>query len=558
MRTCTLVPATLILSALAGTACGSGTLVTPPAPLGGSGDSGDADGGGGDVGGGDSGDDAGTGDDTGEGGPVGDLLAAAITAEGLMAHLEALDQIGLDHSDTRSAGAEGYTASTEYVVAQLEGWGYEVEVQAFDFYGYTEDAPAELELGGAAFGVEGEDFTTFAYSDGGTATGTLVAVDLQLPPGDAENSSSSGCEAADYADFPAGAVALVQRGSCTFSDKVSRAADAGAAAVIIFNEGQPGRQGLVGGYLGGGSEGLPVLDATFDLGERLADLEGSTVTVRTRTTLGAIPSVNVIAETSGGDPDKVLMVGSHLDSVSAGPGINDNGSGSATVLEIARAVVETGYEPEYRLRFAWWGAEELGLLGSAAYVDGLSGAEGDRLIGYLNYDMVASPNGARFVYDGDGSDSSVGAGPRGSDDIEEVFLDWFEAEGQETLPTAFDGRSDYGPFIYAGIPAGGLFSGAEGTKSGGQAEIFGGKAGEAFDACYHRACDTLENIDEDLFVELARAAAHATEVLSRDPILADSGKAAARPDSEGGVPREVPVALVQSWEYEGCGHARVR
>ncbi len=538
-----------LLAVLGLFACQSGSME----PLGGLSDSGEVDLGGGESGDGGSGGGSGgggTGEDTDD---PGLSLADAMTEDGLMAHLEALDDIGLENDDTRSAGADGYSASTAYVVGQLESWGYTVEVEDFAFDGYMENAPAELVVDGEDLGEEGTDFRTFAYSEGGTGTGELVAVDLMLPPSSEANSSTSGCESSDFADFPEGGIALIQRGSCTFSEKVNAARSAGASGVVIFNEGQSDRSGLIGGYLDGGSGGLPVLDATFDMGEALSELAGSTVSISTDATYGEIPSVNIIAETAGGDSDQVLMVGSHLDSVTAGPGINDNGSGSATVLEIARAAAELGYEPAYRVRFAFWGAEEIGLLGSEAYVDSLSKDEADRIIGYLNYDMVGSPNGARFVYDGDGSDSSAGAGPSGSDDIEAVYEEWFEAQGEDILPTPFDGRSDYGPFIWSGIPAGGLFSGAEQSKSSGEADVFGGVAGDSYDACYHRGCDTVENIDTTLLVELAKAAAHATQVLSTEPIL---GTAGAVP---GASPRrDVPEELVQSFTHKGCGEHAIR
>ncbi|HET7271297.1 MAG TPA: M28 family peptidase, partial [Rubrobacter sp.] len=127
----------------------------------------------------------------------------------------------------------------------------------------------------------------------------------------------------------------------------------------------------------------------------------------------------------------------------------------------------------------------------------------------LNFDMIASPNFVRFVYDGDGSDTEA-SGPNGSGNIEKVFLDYFSSQGLETEPTAFDGRSDYGPFIDAGIPAGGHFSGAEGIKTADQAAIYGGTAGAAYDSCYHQACDDINNLNTTSMDQLADGAAHAT------------------------------------------------
>ena len=230
---------------------------------------------------------------------------------------------------------------------------------------------------------------------------------------------------------------------------------------------------------------------------------------------GTYPTSNVIAETRNGDPDNVIVVGAHLDSVGVGPGINDNGSGSATILEIAEQVAKV--KPRNKIRFVWFGAEEHGLLGSEAYVDSLPESERDKIAAMLNFDMVGSPNFVRFVYDGDLSDSDPppGGAPEASADIERIFLDYFAEQGLATEPTAFDGRSDYGPFIFAGIPAGGLFTGAEGIKTAEEAAIYGGTAGEPYDPCYHMGCDTTSNLDSTALDQMSDAAAHATITLAQ-------------------------------------------
>jgi Zn-dependent M28 family amino/carboxypeptidase len=204
----------------------------------------------------------------------------------------------------------------------------------------------------------------------------------------------------------------------------------------------------------------------------------------------------------------VVVVGAHLDSVGQGPGIQDNGSGSAAILEIALQMAALGIEPRNKVRFAWWSAEESGLVGSQFYVDGLSARDIKDIALNLNFDMIGSPNFVRFVYDGDGSDTPL-AGPNGSKNIENVFLDYFGEEGLPTEPTAFDGRSDYGPFIAVGIPAGGLFTGAEGIKTPEQVAIYGGTAGDQYDPCYHLACDTFANVSEVVLDQNSDAAAHA-------------------------------------------------
>jgi Zn-dependent M28 family amino/carboxypeptidase len=225
-----------------------------------------------------------------------------------------------------------------------------------------------------------------------------------------------------------------------------------------------------------------------------------------------IDTFNVLADTAG-RTDRTVVVGGHLDSVSAGPGINDNGSGTAAILETAIQMALSGDAPTNRVRFAYWSGEEDGLVGSDYYVSQLTKDEIKDHALNLNFDMVGSPNFARFVYDGDGSAFGT-TGPNGSSNIEKVFLDYFATQGLATEPTEFDGRSDYFGFINNGIPAGGLFTGAEGIKSAEQVELYGGTAGEAFDPCYHQACDTIDNVNADVLEQMADAIAHATQTFA--------------------------------------------
>ena len=227
-----------------------------------------------------------------------------------------------------------------------------------------------------------------------------------------------------------------------------------------------------------------------------------------------------------GRADRTVVVGGHLDSVAEGPGINDNGSGTATILETALQMAELGIEPENRVRFAFWSGEEDGLIGSSYYVSQLSqeGPEGTML--NLNFDMVGSPNPVNFVYDGDGDALGV-SGPNGSGTIEGVFTDFFASQGAATEPTDFDGRSDYFGFIEAGIPAGGLFTGAEGIKSAEQAEHLRRHRGVAYDPCYHAACDDIRNLNDDTLDLMADAVAHSTLVFA-ETTSAVNGTARAR------------------------------
>ena len=206
------------------------------------------------------------------------------------------------------------------------------------------------------------------------------------------------------------------------------------------------------------------------------------------------PQKNVIAELRGANDNNVVMAGAHLDSVQAGPGINDNGSGSASLLEIAQNMAKN--KPQNTVRLAWWGAEESGLIGSTEYVAGLSQAEKDRIALYLNFDMVASPNYIFMVYDGDesGFEAPVVV-PDGSVAIEDLFESYFTKVGEPYDDAEFSGRSDYQAFINSGIPAGGLFTGAEVVKTAEQQAIWGGVAGESYDQCYHQACDDIDNVN---------------------------------------------------------------
>ena len=231
-------------------------------------------------------------------------------------------------------------------------------------------------------------------------------------------------------------------------------------------------------------------------------------------TFGGATGYNLIADWPGGDTSDTLMIGAHLDSVTAGPGINDNGSGSAAILETALAVARTGFQPSRHLRFAWWGAEELGLRGSTYYVNSLTSAQRNAIGAYLNFDMVGSPNPGYFLYDGDNSDGvGSGPGPAGSAQIERTLADYFASIGVPTRGTDFDGRSDYGPFIANGIPAGGTFTGAEGRKTSAQVQLWGGTTG-AFDPCYHRSCDTSSNISDTALNRNADAIAYAVWTLA--------------------------------------------
>ena len=311
------------------------------------------------------------------------------------------------------------------------------------------------------------------------------------------------------------------RRSGSFREKAENAQAAGAVGVVIFNEGNDDpnddRLGVIAGTLDPPQGDIPVIGTSFAVGEDLYDrvTGGQTVTVRVAIDAEVVTtaSANVIADTPTGRVDRTVLVGAHLDSVIEGPGINDNGSGTSTILETALQMAELEIQPVNRVRFAFWGAEEDGLIGSQHYVDTLPKRDLKDIALNLNFDMVGSPNFVRFLYDGDGSAFGTD-GPSGSGHIESIFVDYFTSQGLATEPTEFDGRSDYDAFINAGIPAGGLFTGAEGIKTAAQAAVYGGTAGVAYDPCYHQACDTLANVNTTAIDQMSDAIAHATLVFA--------------------------------------------
>jgi Zn-dependent M28 family amino/carboxypeptidase len=420
-------------------------------------------------------------------------ITECVTVEGVREHQAALQTAADVNNGIRTSGTPGYDASVDYVVETLEAAGYVPTVQPFTFNAFIElSAPslAQISPGGAVY-VENVDFNIMTQSEPGAPTATVEAVDLAL--GD-PSTSTSGCEAADFAGFTAGNIALVQRGACAFGLKADNADAAGAVGVIIFNQGNTSdRTGLINGTLGNEySGGIPVLFATFDRGVEWAGTSGLILSMDVDVFRGEATTFNVLAELPGRNDDNVVMVGAHLDSVNEGPGIQDNGSGSAAILEVALQMAKV--KPRNTVRFAWWGAEESGLVGSDFYVsESLSDEELARIALYLNFDMIGSPNYVRFVYDGSGDAFGL-PGPAGSEVIEAFFEDFYTDRGLEWEPTEISFRSDYAAFFDNGIPFGGLFTGAESIKTDEQAAIYGGTAGDQFDPCYHLACDTFDNI----------------------------------------------------------------
>lgn len=445
-------------------------------------------------------------------------LLECVTLEGVREHQAALQAIADANGGTRVSGTPGYDESAAYVAERMSAAGYIVTIQEFQFQTFISLSPSILErISPPPAGPVAN--TIMTYSGSGDVTASVTALPVNAAPG---------CAAADFAGFPVGNIALIQRGGCTFAIKTTNAYNAGAAGVIIYNN----IPGPLGGTLGNAfTLDIPATGISQADGQLLAATPGLVMRLKTETFRGIATTSNVLAETPGGDPNNVVMVGAHLDSVNAGPGINDNGSGSAAILETAEQMAKVS--PRNKVRFAWWGAEEASLVGSTYYVSHLSPAELDQISLYLNFDMVGSPNYVLFIYDGDDSDGvGAGPGPNGSAQIEQTFEAFFTLAGEPYKGTDFSGRSDYGPFIAAGIPSGGLFTGAEGVKTAEEAAIWGGTAGVAYDPCYHQACDTYANNSNHALDVNSDAIAYATiqYAMNTQAINGDKGKGNFKPE----------------------------
>ena len=429
-------------------------------------------------------------------------LRDAVTAGGVMEHQRRFAAIAEENGGNRAAGTPGYDASAGYVAETLREAGYEVSTQQFALPESARTAEAELERTSPnpeTYG-RGEDFSLMESSGGGEVSAPVQPVDFARPDAGGSD-STSGCEPEDFEGFGEGSVALLRRGTCTFEAKVENAEAAGAAAVLVSNAGTGGDTGTFSGSLGDSGLEIPALATGSGLGEDLARDDGPEVRLLVEPDAGTNTTRNVIAASPGGDEENTVVVGAHLDSIPNGPGMNDNASGSATILEVAQEMARLEEQPRNKIRFVFWGGEELGLLGSDYYVNELEEDSLNDIAVYLNFDMVASPNYVRFLY--------------GSPEVTRVFEEYFESRDLETDSFDLAGRSDHGPFAAEDVPVGGIFSGDSSIKTRQQARQQGGEAGEPYDACYHRSCDDLDNLNREALREISDAAAHATATFAR-------------------------------------------
>jgi aminopeptidase Y len=401
-------------------------------------------------------------------------------------HLEALMSVAEAHDRVRTVGTPGYEASVDYVAGALRELGWRVETPSADITTFRETAPGRLEVGDATF--EGPDEVhALIYSASGDVGGPI------------EMLGASGCEPDDFEGFPEGAIAVTTVGGCLRRTQVMNADAAGAVAILmVYPDRGPGEI-LRPTLISPDGIDIPAASVTGEAGDalRAADGEEAHLSIATAREPGTLR--NVIAEL--GDGPRVVMLGAHLDSVIDGPGINDNGSGVAALLEIARGAQQLGVPDGSTLRLGFWGGEEFGLLGSSAYVDGLTDAQRTAVAAYINLDMVGSPNGTTLIYDDHGA-------PRGSGTITIDFEVWFESRGLPADREDLGGSSDHYWFQQAGIPTGGLFAGANELVTAEQGERFGVTRNEPMDACYHLPCDDAANAD------LARVATFADASLA--------------------------------------------
>jgi Zn-dependent M28 family amino/carboxypeptidase len=417
-------------------------------------------------------------------GPLGALpddLGFRADPDRMREHLDALQAIADANGGIRFAGTDGYEASVDYAAGALRELGWDVSTPEVPFTGFRELPGGTLEVGGRTFAAP-DDLHTLIYSAGGDVEGPLVEL------------SASGCDAGDFAEVDSGDVVLTTEGGCFRRQQALNAVDAGAAALIVgYVDRGPGeifRPTLIDPA----GIDIPVVSVTAEAVEALRASPGDDVRLAVDTEREPSTVRNVVAQL--GDGERVVMLGAHLDSVLEGPGINDNGSGVAALLEIARALAADGVPDGTAVRIGLWGAEELGTVGSRAYVESIE----DEPVAYLNLDMAGSVNGLTLVYD------DSGAAP-GSEAITDAYITWLEARGEESHAVDLSGSSDHVGFQQAGIPTGGLFSGA--TDSGSAAQPAASADGEpAPDPCYHLACDTVENVDLErvaLFAEATHA-----------------------------------------------------
>ncbi|MGZ4583021.1 MAG: M28 family peptidase [Mycobacterium sp.] len=421
---------------------------------------------------------------------LGHELAAKVNADRMFVHLRALQDIANANKGNRAEGTPGYDASVEYVAKALRDRGFDVQTPQFDrLYTVSPGKPA-LTVAGRNYQVD------------------QASLLVQTPPGGLTGqpvrpTQPSGCAPGDYpAVVPKGAIAVVDDARCSVVDKQNSAVAKGAAALIVLST--PDGQGAPPTLFNPGyfkQLKVPVAVASSLAAGALA---GASAPIRL--VLDAhnitITSRNVLAQTRTGSPHEVVMVGAHLDSPRAGPGINDNGSGVAAVLETALQLGPLA-PVNNAVRFVFWGAEEDGFNGATHYVFGMDAGQLNDIALYLNFTMLGSPNAGFFTDDGDqsgppGQGVSFGDVPDGSAGIERTLGGYLNLAGKRPADMPLTTRADYHPFMVAGVPIGGMTTGASQTKTTVQARLWGGQAGAPFDPNYQSPRDTIDNVNREV------------------------------------------------------------
>lgn len=402
-------------------------------------------------------------------------LTAKVTTDGVYRHLRAFQRIADTNGGNRAAGTPGYQKSVDYVVNALTRAGFNVSTPKFTY--------PDTVVNTAKFAVDGASYRIDVMKGSGSSAPGGVNTKLSI-------ATANGCSAQDYSASVKGSVVLIQRGSCAFSQKRDLATAAGAAGAVVYNN-VPGEfEGRLGDSV---APSIPMAGITQEDGKVLLAKAGRKASLDVQVEEKQIVTQNIIAETRTGRVDNVVVAGAHLDGVPAGPGLNDNGSGSAALLETA---LQLGGSPktENAVRFAWWGAEEIGLLGSVDYVNNLTFEQKLDIALYMNFDMIGSPNAGYFV-PGDNPNPDPEE-PLGSKSIAKVFADYMQkAKGVTPEKTALGGGTDYVPFARAGIAAAGLFTGVSSLMTEEQAKKWGGQANQPYDVNYHKRGDNLNNIN---------------------------------------------------------------
>lgn len=430
-----------------------------------------------------------------------EALQGLISSDNLLKrakHLFEITKLGISEygHPTRVIGSEGHLATIDYIYSTIAQFG--------DYYTLSNQSFAAVT--GNVF--ESRLVLDYEVLKSASPMGlTPPTTDRKPVYGQVLLADNYGC---NESDFPKNVekpwIALVSRGKCPFGDKSTNAGKAGAQAAIVYNNDEGGLSGTLGNpskyhvatFGISDKDAAPYLKKlkAGDKVDSIAYMDAIVVNILTQ---------NVVAQTVGGDQNNCVMLGGHSDSVAEGPGINDDGSGSLSLLEVATQL--TKFSVNNCVRFAWWAGEEEGLLGSDYYVSQLSDAENAKIRLFMDYDMMASPNFAYQVYN-----ATNAANPVGSQELRELYTNWYAAHGLNYTYIPFDGRSDYDAFIKNGIPGGGIATGAEGVKTKAEQRMFGGKAGEWFDPCYHQICDTVDNLNLTAWEVNTKLIAHSVAV----------------------------------------------